>query len=145
MYTICKCSNNIIKMNTKKYYCDECYACHNNEKDLIEMPACADSDVGYGGCCYKSICVDDCQFKCIICGHTYTDAKKMHKIRDSVLDFISKEHYGQDYELLSENRDKIFICDGCTKSGVSFYDTDQLERVELWWGISNDEWLNRYG
>ncbi|XWV26486.1 putative orfan [Tupanvirus soda lake] len=131
-------------MNTKNYYCDECFMCHNNEKDLVEMPACAESDVGYGGCCYKNICVDGCQFKCITCSCVYTDAKEMYKICDSYLDFINKDHQEQNQENFFNNRDKIFVCDSCANSGFCSFDMDQLENVELWWGISNNEWLSRY-
>jgi hypothetical protein len=128
-------------METKYYYCDECHERYPNQENLMEVPACADSDVGYGGCCYKNVCENGCKFVCSLCSYQTNNAEETYKISISALG-LDIDMF--DEEKLYENKDKLFICHNCSISSACPYDDSELCTSCIWYGISSEEWMRRY-
>lgn len=123
-------------MNNNKFICEECFKSHNKTSGLIEVAACADSNVGYGQCCVKKICIQSCEFKCVLCSKISNNATDMKKIYPSSI-----------LNELKLTRDQIFVCNHCemTLEFKNKYQNSAPHPAKIWYGISSNEWLGRYG
>jgi hypothetical protein len=158
--------------------CDDC----NSYGKLIDIPACADSDVGYGNCCYKNICVNDCVWKCSLCfiqtddnnvlycrflEHKFINIynfrinkyisniknilpfdKKIQNLIINILDFYPIVRIDQftKYDIpencVQNKPIEALICKKCIKSYIKNPNT--VDPI-TWFGVSNQQWLYRYG
>jgi hypothetical protein len=94
--------------------CNDCNRFRKVE-DLEETDACADGCCGFGNCCFKTVCRDECVFK-VYCNNCDKTFKK---------------------EFSGCCRDKVEAkCDYCQ---------DTIEKDLLWWGMSCQEYCKKYG
>ncbi len=102
--------------------CEEC----GKHNILCEEYACADD------CCTKYVCYDSCDFKCVKCEKNYVSNKDI---------YIYPQDNKQNDNCVKPKVifNKQFICKNCIDNNNTY------QKAEIWFGLSMEEYIRRYG
>lgn len=137
---------------SKKDLCEEC----GRENFLQKTEACADD----WECCTKKICYNKCIYVCDVCNTTFHDSGDIYIIDNDESD---DEKTTTDQELFFESDSECesecdcengckemengekhtskFICNACNGKKDNIY----ASRPKIWYGMSVDEYIKKYG
>lgn len=116
---------------SKKDQCQECGRVNFLEK----TDACAD---GYG-CCTKKICYNECIYTCGICHMIFHNSEDIYVIDTNNNEDDNKEECGN--EKIKIEQTSKFICNACNDKQNNIY----TSRPKIWYGMSVEEYIEKYG
>ena len=125
--------------------CDYC-GVSRNKANIIHRDVCADGVFGSDPCCVVNQCAYGCEFICDACNATFDSLhvvsldtvvsipNRKFQCVDCFASTQSTRHCDHHWKIIRDGR---FDCTKCGKY-------NQLYPVDIWYGVSIDEWESRY-
>jgi hypothetical protein len=147
------------EQEVKKDRCEQCLT----KGILTKKDACAESACGYGRCCWKYVCKTDCVYSCSFCKNKGEDSRNFtvkeetlikilldlyatNGVPDLVKLELRKNGVAPDLDdtfrqFLYPKKVKVIYCKDCFRY---YYPYEVMSSPFIWWGISIQEWLDKY-